>query len=112
MIIGTDLMSELGLKLNFQDACVEWEDASMPFKDRDATFETAFHVKDIVLVQESTDRIKRILNAMYEKADLEKITAECLHLNIEERESLLMLLTKYESLFDGTLGFWNHMSTI
>ena len=33
MIIGTDLMSELGLKLNFQDACVKWEDASMPFKD-------------------------------------------------------------------------------
>ena len=46
MIIGTDLMSELGLKLNFQDACVGWEDASMPFKDRDATFETAFHVED------------------------------------------------------------------
>ena len=33
MIISTDLMSELGLELNFQDACVEWEDASMPFKD-------------------------------------------------------------------------------
>ena len=30
------------------------------------------------------------------------------HLNDEERESLLTLLTKYESLFDGTLGFWNH----
>ena len=25
MIIGTDLMSELGLHLNFQDACVEWK---------------------------------------------------------------------------------------
>ena len=80
----------------------------MPFKDRDATFETAFHVKGIGSVQESTDRIKRILDATYEKADLERITAECQHLNIEERESLLMLLTKYESLFDGTLGFWNH----
>ena len=108
MIIGTDLMSELGLKLNFQDACVEWEDASMPFEDRDATFETAFHVEDIGSVRESMDRIKRILDATYEKADLEKITSECQHLNIEERESLLTLLTKYESLFDGTLGFWNH----
>ena len=58
-------------------------------------------------VRESTDRIKRILD-MYEKADLEKITSECQHLNIEERESLLMLLTKYESLFGGTIGFWNH----
>ena len=66
MIISTNLMSELGLQLNFQDACVEWEDASMPFKRSDATFETAFHVKDIGLVQESMDRIKRILDAMNE----------------------------------------------
>ena len=97
MIIGTDLMSKLGLKLNFQDACVEC--ASMAFKDRDATFETALHVEDIGSVQESTDRIMRILDATYEKADLEKITSECQHLNVEERESLLTLLTKYESLF-------------
>ena len=75
----------------------------MPFKDRDATFETAFHVEDIGLVQESTDRIKWILDATYEKAALEKITAECKHLNVEERESLLTLLTQYKSLFDGTL---------
>ena len=80
----------------------------MPFKDWDATFETAFPVEDIGLVRESTDSIKRIFDATYEKADLEKITSECQHLNVEERESLLTLLTKYESLFDGTLGFWNH----
>ena len=59
---------------------------------RDATFETTFHVEDIGSVRESTDRIKRILDATYEKADLEKITAECQHLNIDERESLLTLL--------------------
>ena len=83
MIIGTDLMSELGLKLNFQDTCVEWEDASMPFKDRDATFETAFHVEDIGSVKESSNGIKRILDATYKKADLEKITSECQHLDVK-----------------------------
>ena len=54
------------------------------------------------------DHIKWILEATYEKAGLKTITAECKHLNIEECKSLLTLLTKYESLFDGTLGFWNH----
>ena len=54
------------------------------------------------------NHITRILDATYKKTDLEKITSECQHLNIEERELLLTLLTKYESLFDGTLGFWNH----
>ena len=87
---------------------VLWEEASMPLKDRDATFETAFHVEDIGSVRQSMDHIKRILDATYEKADLEKIAAECQHLNIGEHKSLLTLLTKYESLFNGTLGFWNH----
>ena len=59
-------------------------------------------------VRESTDRIKWSLDATYEKADLEKIVAECQHLNVDERESLLTLLTIFESLFDGTSGFWNH----
>ena len=72
MIIGTDLMSELGLKLNFQDACVEWEDSSMPFKDRDATFETTSHVEGIGSVQESTDRIKGILDAALRKGRFRK----------------------------------------
>ena len=49
----------------------------MPFKDRAATFETTFHVEDIGFVQESMDRIKRILDATYKKADLEQITDEC-----------------------------------
>ena len=79
MIIGTELMSELGLKLNFQDACVEWEDASMPLRIEMQLLKTSFHVEDIGSVQESMDRIKRILDATYEKADLEKITTECQH---------------------------------
>ena len=31
MIVGTDLMSDLGIKLNFQDATVEWDEAAIPF---------------------------------------------------------------------------------
>jgi hypothetical protein len=38
-----------------------------------------------------------ILDAKYEAA---------VHLSLEERRKLLNLLTKYESLFDGTLGDW------
>ena len=92
MIIGTDLMSELGLQLNFHGTCVEWKDTSMPFKDGTQLLKPHSMWK-------TSDRykkaIKRILDATYEKADLEKITSECQHLNVEERESLL---TRREAL--------------
>ena len=52
------------------------------------------------------ERFKRILDAKYEKADLEKIVDESTHLPNTEREKLLAVLQKYEVLFDGTLGQW------
>ena len=45
-----------------------------------------------------------ILDAKYQKANLEKIVEKADHLTKPERESLFKLLKKYEELFDGTLG--------
>jgi hypothetical protein len=49
-----------------------------------------------------------ILDAKYDKADIPGIVRDiCKHLKPSERESLLTLLLKFESLFDGTIGNWN-----
>jgi hypothetical protein len=108
MIIGTDLMSDLGIKLNFQDASVEWDEASIPFKHKDAKFETDLHIEDSRAVRESTTRMKQILDATYEKTELTQIVSECTHLSKTERRLLHTVLQEYESLFDGTLGSWNN----
>jgi transposase InsO family protein len=108
MIIGTDLMVELGIRLNFQDACIEWDEASMPFKDKNSKVETSLHIEDVGAVQESTTRMKRILDATYTKADLSKIVTECTQLSNDEQAKLLQLLERHKPLFDGTLGYWNH----
>ena len=55
-------------------------------------------------VQNATARIKKILDAKYEKADLKQVVKELKHISKPERKSLLKLLQKYESMFDGTLG--------
>jgi hypothetical protein len=48
-----------------------------------------------------------ILDAKYEKADLPAIIREnCSHLTAFNREKLLPVLLRFESLFDGTLGDW------
>ena len=50
----------------------------------------------------------RILDAKYEKSDLNKVMDEqCKHLTATEHNRLLHLLKKFEDLFDGTLGTWN-----
>jgi hypothetical protein len=49
--------------------------------------------------------VVEILDVKYEKADLPAIIREnCSHLKASDREKLLSVLLKFESLFDGTLG--------
>ena len=55
--------------------------------------------------------MRRILDAKYEKSDLNKVmNGQFQHLNNEERKKIINLLQKYEYLFDGTLGTWNTTS--
>ncbi len=48
------------------------------------------------------------MDAKNEKADLPAIIREnCSHLKASNREKLLSVLLRFQSLFDGTLGDWN-----
>ena len=52
--------------------------------------------------------MRRILDAKYEKADLNTVMAKhCKHLNPAQRCRLLTLLGKFEDLFDGALDMRN-----
>ena len=57
---------------------------------------------------EATQWVVKILDAKYEKADLNAVAAyNCNHLSVSDQEMLLKLLIEFEDLFDGTLGDWN-----
>ena len=106
MIIGRDLLTDLGITLDFGGQCSHYQHVQVPMKPVDGTVETAYHVQEPATVEEATSRVTKILDAHYEKADLSKVCEECSHLTPEEREALLALLRRYEPLFDGTLGKW------
>lgn len=106
MIIGRDLMSDLGIDIQFSTDTVRWEDSYMPFKDADDDSITSYHIPDSNAVNSASSRIKDILDAKYEPADLDEVVAKSTHLSILEQGQLKDLLTKYSSLFDGTLGKW------
>ena len=53
-------------------------------------------------------RVNKILDTKYEKANLEEVVAVYIWLAEEERGKLLNLLKKFPELFDGTLGTWKN----
>ena len=121
MIIGRDLLNQLNIDVRFSDGTIKWEDQIVPMKNfqsiRGNDLTSKKELKSIILrlnepksTRDSTQRVIKILDSKYEKADLDQIVKSLTNLNKIQKSMLLKLLRKYEALFDGTLGRWNTTS--
>lgn len=106
MIIGRDIIQDLKLNISYENNTLQWGPSEIPLKDGDATFEESYHINEPDVVESASDRLKSILDAKYEAADLKEICEQAEHLSSEEQEELFQLLSRYEEVFDGTLGSW------
>ena len=106
MIIGRDIMSFLGIDIQFSTQEIVWGHSSMPFKPVDADESMDYHIDESMAVEQSTDRIREILDAKYEAANPEKVCSTQFQLRAEQQQKLLTLFCKYSGLFNGTLGKW------
>ena len=106
MLIGRDILQFLGIDIRFSEQTVEWGHVSIPFKDADATSKDAYHIHEDDQLSDATDRLKRILDAKCEAANLDDVITAQDQLNDSEKSQLSKLLRKCEGLFDGTLGQW------
>ena len=107
MIIGRDVLKFLQIDILFSSDKIIWDGAEMPFKDSDASEKEAFYIAEDDPVEDAVHRVKRILDAKYDKADIDKVCSEQAELDEEQQQKLRVLLRKYESLFDGQLGRWH-----
>ena len=107
MIVGRDLLEELGIVIDFKRMQVIWDDAYVPMRQPDANIQTTYHVNDSKSLAEATERVKKILDAKYEPADLQHEVSKCTHLSSEEQSKLLALLNRHRHLLDVSLGLWN-----
>ena len=109
IIIGRDLLQEIGIDLRFSTKEIYWEGATAPMRTNDVLHQdSADIISDTILEQEIIDEdvIQRMTEAKYSKADLLQEVQKSSHLTKHEQHQLLQLLQKYDSLFDGTLGEW------
>ena len=113
LIIGRDLLQELGIDLLFSENLIKWDTATIPMTSMDRLLSKNLNdfEHEILFMHdpESTeaDRIQHILNAKYTPADLNSLARDCESLNEEQQNALLALLNKYKPVFDGSLGTWN-----
>ena len=62
---------------------------------------------DTFSTREDTERLVKIVDSIYTKAELEQVDANPTHMNAEQKTLLLRLLKDFEFLFGGTLGDWD-----
>ena len=118
MIIGRDLLVKLGIDIRFTDQTIKWEDMLVPMKafapgkdhkslsNKEIRASIA-QIAEPISTREATERVVRILDSNYAKANLDEVAEAATNLTEAERSMLLDLLKEFEDLFDGTLGQWN-----
>jgi hypothetical protein len=116
LIIGCKSMKELGIVLDFKRKTVTIDEIILPMRNINSLNRTRTkaawahnntRAQEPQSTEEATQRMVRILDAKYEKADLQAVVRDnCSHLNPIQQGKLLELLTEFEPLFDGTLGDW------
>ena len=110
IIVGRDLLHNLGIDLNFSTKTVQWNEKIIDMKPPTCTKETSFHVDDSTRVSEASDRISKILDAKYAPTDLPVYVQKINNLSEDEQIKLLKILRKHEDLYDGSLGTWKGTS--
>ena len=117
MILGRDVMSELGIMLNFKDQTMTWDDSTISMKDPESLPDLLDPINDLfwsnnhyetVALQEASAHLQKILDAKYTPAELNAVVQVFRHLSEDEKNQLHALLKKYQHLFEGTLGTWNY----
>ena len=101
--------------LDFKDQTMTWDDSTINMKDPESLPDLLDPVNDFFwsnnlydkeALQESSTCLQKILDAKYVPVDLNQVIRMCGHLTKDEKCQLHALLSKYEHLFDGTLGTW------
>ncbi len=116
IILDVKTMKEYGIILDFKDKMITVDEVKLPMRNINyLQGSSTIHVlrlnhslaMESQSTQDATKHVTWILEAKYQKADLQSIVKDkCKHLSADEQKKLLQLLTKYELLFDGTFGNW------
>jgi hypothetical protein len=116
VILGRDFGQSLGIDVKNSTKTFSWDQVEVPMVQRNHWSEKAMKAyyqsrgyaktnNDSKTIQEDV-RASEILDAKYEKPNLDEIVTNQFHLSKNQKKLLRTLLTKHEGCFLGTKGKW------
>jgi hypothetical protein len=119
LILGSETMKEVGIVLDFRTKAITIDEITLPMRNINHLHGTSkvqmLKLNNSLAMEpkstlDAAKCVTQILDAKYNKADLQSIVRDnCKHLSAEQQKKLLQLLMRYASLFNGTSGDWKTM---
>ena len=108
MIVGRDLLSLLGIVIDFKKGNSRWGDLTVAMRDRDTflTPESAMVYFIDLYTDDENLGDGYLLEAKYDKVDTDELSSKQEHLTPEQRKDLAFLLSERSKLFSGELGLY------
>ena len=110
IIIGNDLLTELGFVLDYEEKTLRWDNVTIPMKvhgylcDRTNTLTVYEQSLMTEAVKSAEERHRTILDADYAAVDVIQYVQSIEYLSTDEKDLLVDILHKYPALFQGGLG--------
>ena len=101
-IFGRDFLQTIGVDILFSKRMLSWDGIKIDMFSRNELSKNLNHVEELRSLENKT-----ILDANYEKPDLEVVAAEQVQLTGLQREAFLKFLRSKEAAFQGRRGDWN-----
>ena len=118
VILGSDFLTKVGMNLKFDNGTIEWLGRSISMRAPFDKNEDYMYILDDYLQQMEEEFLGEdwldsylsvpILDAKYEKADIDAVIEEQSHLSDSQKSDLRSILIKHEELFNGRLGLYPH----
>ena len=118
MILGRDLMNDLGIFMNFDSKSMEWDKSIVAMREHPINTSTNSVATNLLLdaIDQPSDlhyqannantdgyKSKTISTSLYEPANLQDIMDKCNYLLPQQHQQLYSMLQKFHKLFDGQL---------
>ena len=89
LILGRDILHELGIIFNFQNKTITWQEVSISMNPPNCTAKEFFATKESCPVRIASKRIKQILDVEYKKINLKSIVMNINYSNKKHKSSFL-----------------------
>ena len=108
IIFGTDFLTKVSININYETGFMEWYECILPLRDPFTIDKESYQdMGDAMHIQTEDELLggdRKILDAKYNKTDVNGVVQQQSHLTPSQKKDLLELLTKHSKLFSGKLG--------